>query len=129
MRPRTARIVSWIAQGVAAVILAMAAIPKLTSQPEAVALFTTLGVEPWGRWLVGATEVLIILLLLWPRSVAYGGLLALALMTGAIGAHLFRLGIVYDGDVSLFLLASVVFVAAAVVVYLHRERLGIGRRP
>lgn len=100
----------------------MAAFAKLTSASDAVALFTLLGVEPWGRFLLGSVELLTVLLLLWPKSAVIGGLIGTALMIGAIGTHLFRIGITYGGDPSLFVMACVVLLASGATVLLARAR-------
>ncbi len=106
-RPWT--VVAWVAQIVAAAILLMVATTRLTSAPDAVALFTTLGVEPWGRLALGVTELAT-------------GLLGLVLMTGAIGIHLFKIGIMYHGDPSLFVMALLVLVGSGTTAYLYRFR-------
>ena len=63
-----AKRISWIAQILAAAILGQSLFFKFTGAPEAVHLFTTLGVEPWGRFTVGAIELITVLLLLVPRT-------------------------------------------------------------
>ncbi len=118
--PKGQLIVSWVARLLAAGILGMAAVAKLSSQPDSIALFQTLGAEPWGRFVVGIGEVAAVALLLWPGLTFYGGSLAAVLMVGAVGSHLFKLGIQYNGDPSLFVMAVVTLVAALVVIRLHR---------
>lgn len=113
-------IVSWVARLLAAAILGMAAFAKLTSQPDSIALFQILGAEPWGRYVVGIGETAAVILLLWPGVTFYGGSLAAVLMVGAVGSHLFKLGIQYNGDPSLFVMAVVTLVASLVVIRLHR---------
>ena len=83
-------------------------------------MFTLLGAEPGGRILVGCLEVLASVLLLWPRMAVVGGCLAIVLMLGAIATHLFKIGIAIDGNPTFFILACVVLVASAAVVYLRR---------
>jgi hypothetical protein len=75
---------------------------------------------------MGTAELVTTLLLLVPRSTAWGGLAAMGLMTGALGIHLFRIGIVYQGDASLFMMAVATFVAG-LVVFLIRRRGGVVR--
>ncbi len=43
---------SWAGQIVAAAVLAMAMVPKFMGAQESIDVFTTLGVEPWGRHLL-----------------------------------------------------------------------------
>jgi hypothetical protein len=113
---------AWLAQVVAAAILGMASFAKLTSAPDAVALFTVLGVEPWGRFLLGAVELLTAVLLLWPKWAVVGGGFGVVLMLGAIATHVLRIGITYGGDPSLFLMATIVLLASAATVILRRTR-------
>lgn len=121
-------IVSWVAQLVAAGILAMASFFKLTSAPESITLFVRLGAEPWGRYAVGLYEAVTVVLLLLPRTAVAGGLLATGLMAGAVLTHLSVLGIAIDGDPSLFVMALITLAAGGVVAALRRGDLpGIGR--
>ena len=117
---RSRNLVAWAAQLLAAGILAMASFMKLSGSADSVQLFTTLGVEPWGRWAVGLTELTATVLLVRPRTAVIGGMVGLVLMIGAIAAHLFRLGIVYNGEPSLFVMALMVLAASGVVVLLRR---------
>ena len=116
----SARIGSWIAQLIAAGILAQAAFFKLTSAPESIALFGRLGVDPWGRYAVGIYEGVTALLLLIPRTALLGGLLAAGLMIGAIGTHLLRLGLAINGDPSMFIMALATLGAALVILLIRR---------
>lgn len=113
-------ILAWLAQLIAAGILGIAGLAKLAANPDAVTLFTTLGAEPWGRLTLGSVELLTTALLLWPRTAARGGMLAVGLMLGAVATHLFKIGIVYTGDASLFTMAVIVLLAGATVTYLRR---------
>ncbi len=122
--PRNARVVSWIAQLVAAVILLQTLFFKFTGAPEAVAIFERLGVEPWGRIGLGVVELVTALMLIVPRTAALGGLAAMGLMVGAIGSHLTVLGIEHEGDGgALFIMAWVTLVAAGTVAWLRRGEL------
>ena len=120
---RATTIIAWIAQVLAAAILITAASSKLTSAPDAIALFSTLGVEPWGRFALGSVELLTAALLLFPRTAGIGGLFGIVLMTGAIATHLFKIGVMYGGDPSLFIMAVLVFLSSAITVYLRRPRM------
>jgi hypothetical protein len=116
--------ISWAGQIVAAAILAMAMVPKFMSAQESIDLFTTLGVEPWGRYMVGLIELVAVLLLLVPqlRMHVVGGLVAAGLMAGALASHAWRLG--FSGDMGTAAgMAVVVLLASLVVLYLRREEL------
>ena len=87
-------------------------------------IFSTLGVEPWGRILSGIVELVAAILLLVPATTTVGAVLALAVMAGAIGSHLTVLGIEIMGDGGLlFELALAVFVASAVILVLRRSEI------
>lgn len=121
---RGAKAVSWAGQLLAAAILAQTLFFKFTGAPESVYIFSTLGMEPWGRIGTGVMEALAVVLLLLPRTSAIGAGLALGLMGGAIFFHLTRLGIEVQGDGGLlFKLALVVTAAAGVVLVLRRKEL------
>jgi putative oxidoreductase len=120
--PKSARVVSWIARLVAAGILGMAGVMKWISSTESIRLFQDLGAEPWGRYAMGSAELVTAVLLLVPRTAFWGGLAAAGLMAGAVLAHVTRLGIVYNGDASLFAMAVTTLVAGLMVAVIHRER-------
>ena len=123
---RTHSIVSWVLQLVAAAILGQTLFFKFTAAPESVYIFSTLGMEPWGRIGSGLAELVAVVLLLNPRTITLGALLALGVMTGAILSHLTRLGIVVQNDGGLlFVLALVVFAAAATVLLLRRREIPV----
>lgn len=114
---------SWLAQLIAAAILLMAALPKLTSAADSVAMFSGLGVEPWGRFTVGALEAVAAALLLVPHPYlgrhTWGGALAALLMLGALGAHATKLG--FGGAMApMVVMALVTLGAGLLVVYLRR---------
>lgn len=120
------KLVDWIARLAAAAIMGQTLFFKFTAAPEAVALFETLGVEPWGRLATGGFELLAVLLLLITRTAGLGGLLTLGLMGGAIMSHLTVLGVEVEGDGgSLFVMAIITLVAAAITAWLHRIELPI----
>jgi putative oxidoreductase len=127
MSPSQRRTVaSWICQVIAAGILFQTLFFKFTATPESVYIFTTLGLEPWGRIGSGIAELVACVLLLLPRTAATGALLALAVISGAIVSHLTKLGIVVQDDGGLlFGLALLVFACSAVVIYLRRATLPI----
>jgi hypothetical protein len=118
--------VGWVLQIVVAAILLQTLFFKFTGSAESVYIFTTLGMEPWGRIGSGVVELIASVLLLVPGRAALGAVLALGVMVGAIASHLGRLGIVVMGDGGLlFGLAVTVFVCSAVVLALRRRQLPI----
>jgi uncharacterized membrane protein YphA (DoxX/SURF4 family) len=117
-------IVSWGLQLLVAGILLQTLFFKFTGAAESVYIFSTLGVEPWGRILSGIVELVAAILLLVPATTTVGAVLAVAVMAGAIGSHLTVLGIEIMGDGGLlFELALAVFVASAVILVLRRSEI------
>jgi uncharacterized membrane protein YphA (DoxX/SURF4 family) len=112
----------------AAAILLQTLYFKFSGAPESVYIFTTLGLEPWGRIGTGVAELIASALLLIPRTVASGALLSLGIISGAIVSHLTRLGVTIPavGDRGeLFALALAVFFASGALVLLHRRQLPV----
>ena len=123
---KTQTIVSWTLQLVAAVILFQTLFFKFTGAEESVYIFSKLGMEPWGRIGSGIAELIACVLLLVPRTVAWGAMLSLGVISGAIVSHLTRLGIVVKDDGGLlFGLAVSVFAASGALLYLHRQELPV----
>lgn len=97
---------------------------KFGASEESVYIFTTVGMEPWGRIGVGTAELVASVLLVINRTAWIGAGIALGLMAGAILMHLTILGIEVQGDGGyLFFLAWVVFICASYVLVSDRERV------
>jgi putative oxidoreductase len=122
-------IISWICRLVAAVILAQTLYFKFTGAPESVYIFTTVGMEPWGRIGSGVVELLAAICLLIPATVWLGALLALGTICGALFFHLTKLGLEVQGDRGLlFALAIIVLVTSATLIWLHRAAMPLLNR-
>ena len=117
-------IIYWVARLGAALILLQTLFFKFTAAEESVYIFTTVGMEPWGRIGVGILEFIAAILLIIPVTAWLGGLLALGLMLGAIGMHLTILGIEVKGDGGyLFALALVVSLCSIFVVLRNTDSI------
>jgi putative oxidoreductase len=145
-RPMTTPVLifSWACRIVAAIILLQTLFFKFTAAPESVYIFTKLGafihtylpfasigtVEVSGRIGSGIMELIAALLLLTPRFVWAGAILAMAATGGAIASHLTFLGIEVQGDKGLlFFLAITVFGTSAVALFWHRMQIPVfGKR-
>src|SRR5205814_9388566 len=90
---KTFAIASWILRGVAAVILLQTLFFKFTGAKESIYIFSTLGLEPWGRIGSGVVELIASVLLLTPRTVVYGAVLSLGVIGRAIFSHSTKLGV------------------------------------
>ncbi len=106
----------WALRLIPAIILLQTLFFKFTGAPESVWIFTQLGVEPWGRYLSGALELLAAVLILWPRTTPFGAVLACGLMAGAILSHFTKLGIVVQNDGGLLFGLALITLACSVVL-------------
>lgn len=114
----------WIVKLVAVVILVQTLYFKFTAADESVYIFSTLGIEPFGRIGSGIVELIASILLLIPRTTLLGALLGLGTMLGAIFSHLFVLGIEVKGDGgTLFTLAVVTFLCCLILIYNQRNKI------
>jgi putative oxidoreductase len=122
---------SWALRLIVAVILLQTLFFKFSAAKESVYIFSTLGMEPWGRIGSGIFELVASILLLVPSTLTVGAAMALAATGSAIFFHIARLGIALRpvGDHGeLFALAIVVTVCSFGVLLLHRQELPlIGR--
>jgi uncharacterized membrane protein YphA (DoxX/SURF4 family) len=116
-------IFTWILRLLAAVILLQTLYFKFTAHPQSVALFTQLGMEPWGRIGTGVLELIASILILYPRTTGWGAALGMGLMGGALFFHLTKLGIVFDGDAVLFIYALITFVCCLILFIKYRQQV------
>jgi len=114
----------WAARVLAGVIMFQTLYFKFTGAEESVYIFTTVGMEPWGRIGVGVMELIASVLLMITSTAWLGAGLGLGLMAGAIGMHLVLLGIEVKGDGGqLFLYAVLVAVCSLYVLYHDKNKL------
>ncbi|MFN0133242.1 MAG: DoxX family protein [Phycisphaerales bacterium] len=127
---RPQRIASWALQLIVAAILFQTLFFKFTGAEESKYIFSTLGIEPWGRYASGAAELVAVVLLLVPRLVTLGAVLSLGVISGAFMSHVTSLGIEVKGDGGLlFGLAIIVFLASATILVLRRREIPVlGKR-
>lgn len=71
---------------------------KFAGAEESMYIFDRLGIEPWGRIGSALAELVVVLVLLIPRTAFLGALGGLAILSVAILSHLTVLGIVVQGD-------------------------------
>ncbi|MBO6621675.1 MAG: DoxX family protein [Balneola sp.] len=119
-------ILFWVLRIVAAGILLQTLFFKFTGAPESIYIFETVGLEPFGRYASGITELFAAIFLLIPRFNWLGALLSLGVMSGAILSHLTVLGIEVKEDGGLlFALAIVVFICSAILLYFNKENIPV----
>jgi putative oxidoreductase len=103
-----ANIALWVLQALLALAFVGAASGKLLGKPEMVALFETVGVGQWFRYVTGLMELTGALLIVVPRTKFFGAALLSVVMVGAVLTHLFILHTAPTAPVVLLVLAGVV---------------------
>ncbi|MEC7264582.1 MAG: DoxX family protein [Bacteroidota bacterium] len=107
---------------VPAVILLQTLYFKFSAAPESVYIFSTLGLEPYGRIGLGIMELIVAILILVPKTTWLGALLGIGIMSGALFSHLTKLGIVVQNDGgTLFILAVITFVFCVILLWKNRK--------
>ena len=83
-----ATIAIWVLRVLLALAFGAAAFFKLSGAPMMVVEFGKIGLGQWFRYFTGATELVGVLLVLWPRTTVYGALVLLAVCVGAFVAQI-----------------------------------------
>ncbi len=122
-------ILLWTAKIIAVLIMLQTLYFKFTASPESVYIFTTVGLEPYGRIGIGVLELIASILIIVPATTYLGAGLALGLMIGALGMHFTILGIQVpseggqlDGG-QLFMYALIVAICSAFILWVEREKV------
>ncbi|TPG39959.1 DoxX family protein [Flavobacterium pectinovorum] len=114
----------WILRIAAVGILLQTLFFKFSGAKESIYIFSTLGIEPYGRIGSGIAELIAAILILIPRTTWIGALGACGIMTGAILSHLFVLGIVVENDGGLlFSLAIITLICCLGLLYFNKSKL------
>jgi uncharacterized membrane protein YphA (DoxX/SURF4 family) len=107
---------------IVAVILIQTLRFKFTAHPDSVYIFETVGLEPYGRIVIGVLEAIAGILLLIPKTVWAGATLTLGVIGGAIFMHLTKLGIEINNDGGiLFATAILTFVLALYILFQYKK--------
>ena len=115
-RGRSGVIALWVVQIALAGTFLLAGSSKLLGVPAMVALFNTIGIGQWFRYLTGFIEVGAAIALLVPSIAVYGALALVPTMIGAVAAELFIVG---DSAVP----PAVLLLGAVGVVWARRHEL------
>lgn len=109
---------------VIAVILLQTLRYKFLAHPDSVYIFTTLGLEPYGRIGIGVMELIASVFLFPKHTVWLGALLSVGLMAGALFSHLTQLGIEVKNDGgTLFFMALVTWILGLIVLWDERKNI------
>ncbi len=118
------KILTWSLRIIAALIMIQTLYFKFTGAEESIYIFSTLGIEPYGRIGSGIAELIASILILIPATTGFGALIAVGVMSGAIFSHLTKLGIVVKDDGGqLFIYAIIVFISSVILLYVYRNQL------
>lgn len=125
---------SFILRLIVSLILLQSLYFKFGGHAEAVHIFSTLGVEPWGRILLACLELVVGVGLLFQKTYLKAAFGATGLMVGAIGVHLFTavgIEVMWEGTSDhgqLFTMALIAFVFSIAVqlIYISKNELSIG---
>ena len=115
-RGRVALVALWLTQIVLAGMFFLAGGLKLTGVPMMVALFDAIGVGQWFRYVTGSIEVVSAVALLVPSLAAFGALLLIPTMVGAVVTHLF----IVPGSAAP---ATVLLIGSLAVAWARRDQL------
>jgi uncharacterized membrane protein YphA (DoxX/SURF4 family) len=110
---KAANIALWIVQGLLALAFVGAASGKLLGNPDMVGLYEAIGVGQWFRYVTGLLELTGAVLIVVPRTRAYGAALLAVIMVGAVLTHL---AILHNAPTA----PAVLLVLAAVVAWARR---------
>lgn len=114
---------SWAFQLIAAGILASTLPFKFTEADGSLELFQAVGAGRPGLYGTAVLELIAVALLLTPRLAVLGAGLAAGLMVGAIGTHVFVVGLEWQGSYQLFAMAVATMTASLAILTLRRREL------
>ena len=122
---------SLILRIVASIILLQTLYFKFTAHPQSVKLFTAIGdftgwegANPYMRIGTGILELIVSIMLFIPSYSFLGTFLGLGVISGALATHIFipEVGINFNGDPGLFILALLVFICCAINLWIEKEK-------
>jgi len=116
LQKRGINITLWVLQVLAAAAFVFGAVPKVTSDPLAVAGFDAIGFGDWFRYLIGTLEIAGAVALLIPRLCGLAGLAFVGLMIGAVVTQI----VVFDG--AFVVQPAVMLVIVAIIAWGRRGR-------
>ena len=124
MNVHSKKVVTWALRLIAAIIMLQTLYFKFTASEESVYIFSTVGMEPWGRIGSGITELIASMLILIPRYTWKGAVLGLGVMSGALFFHMTKLGIIVKEDGGLlFMYALLVFASCAGLLAMYKNEI------
>lgn len=114
--------IDWILRLIPAFIIGRAALMKFLGGAQVSKVFELLDMEPNGRILIAIIEAICVILLLSSRLSAWGAILCIGVMAGAVIAHASVLG--FEGTAGkLFMMAVVSTISSTVLLYRLRHEV------
>lgn len=109
---------------IVAIILAQTLPFKFSGAEESVWIFTQIGWEPWGRYLIASIETVSTLLLL-TNYYIFGAIISLSIISAANFLHFTKLGFIVNDDGGLLFILSiiVIFCSLWIVLYWNMQRV------
>ncbi len=109
---------------VAAILFLQSVYFKFIAASGSIFIFTEIGIEPYGRIIIGVLELVVTVLLIFRKTSLLGAILGLGFILGVIFTHLFILGINVQNDGGLlFGMAIVVLISVIVTISLQSKKL------
>jgi putative oxidoreductase len=119
-RGRVALVALWLTQIALAGMFLVSGGLKLTGAPELVALFDAIGIGQWFHYVTGSIEVVSAVALLVPSWAAFGAVLLIPTMVGAVATHLFIVG----GSAAP---ATILLIGSLAIAWARRDQLASWR--
>lgn len=109
---------------IVAIILIQTLRFKFTGHPDSIYIFSKVGLEPYGRIVIGIAELIAGVLILIPKTVWIGATLTLGVIGGAIFMHITKLGFeINDDGGTLFITAMLTFILSAIILWIKRKEV------
>ncbi len=97
---------------------------KFIAHPDYVYIFSKVGIEPYGRILIGVTELIAGVLLLIPKAIWIGAIVIIGVMVGAILMHMTKIGIDVNGDKGiLFITALITLKLSVIILWIYQKEV------
>jgi hypothetical protein len=121
---KSTKVITWGMQIIAAIIMFQTLFFKFSGAEESVYIFTTVGMEPWGRYGSGIVELIASILLIVPSTSWIGAVIGACVMSGALFFHLTILGIQVKRDHDqLFAYALITFICCLGILWMRRKEI------
>lgn len=115
--------VIWTMKLIAIGILLQAVWINFIADPERIYFAAKIPPAAWSRISSGIAELLAVVLILIPRTTAWGALLSIVMMTGIVFFHLTTLDFIYSNSGLLFYMAIICWICSAILFMIYRAQV------